>query len=388
MARIDLLARPDHAAYIYAGLKARLDIHLHVFNAFAQGSLPARLWPNRKQVASGADILWALTLGKIGLNAARKWVNFNWREVERRLAEWSYGRIELAGTRLVHYWPMYCQEGVRAARERYGLVTLADVYEANPRFVNALVAEEYARFGIPMAPLNTLIDQNAFFEHERHVVTASAYIEKSYAADYPNVNWHRAPYGFFGQRANADLLRPRANAKLRAVYVGRVCLEKGVHYLCEAMRGIDADVELDIIGPVQTEHAPAFSRYRNQAGVNFLGGMTHREVLARLNDYDVFVMPSLSDAYSLAVMEGLMHGLPAIVTEHTGCFGEIADYGAGAVVPIRDAEALRRELLAFRAQARREAALEGIRRFDIAEAEHGFLGAMSDIYARLLTETA
>lgn len=388
MARIDLLARPDHAAYLYAGLKDRLDLHLHVFNALAAGSLPARWFPNRKQVAAGADVLWGMTLGKLALNAARKLIAFNGRAAEQRLAEFVYGRIDLSRTQLVHYWPMYCEKTVRTARERYGLKTLADVYEANPVFVNALVAEEYRRFGIPFSPINTQVEQNAFFAHERQVVTPSAYIEQSYAAEFPNVSWHRAPYGFFGQRAQAELLKLRAPGRLRAVYVGRVCLEKGVQYLCEALRGLEREVELDIIGPVQGDHAPAFEAYKTLPGLRFLGGMSHREVLTRLPGYDVFVMPSLSDAYSLAVMEGLMHGLPAIVTENTGCYGEIRAHGCGAVVPIRDSEALRQALLDFVSRERRQEAIDGIARFDAAEAEHGFLGTMSAIYQQILNGTA
>ncbi|MBI2380907.1 MAG: glycosyltransferase [Gammaproteobacteria bacterium] len=386
MAEVELLARPDHALFLYEGLKARRDLRLHVFHALRRGSLLARVFPSRKQVAPEVDTLLGLTLAKLGLNLARKFLSFNWREAERRLAEYCYGRIDLSAARLVHYWPMYCQESVWRKKRRYGFASLAEIYEANPVFVNAIVEDEYRRFGIPFAPLNTRIDQNAFLAHERDVVVPSEFIRRSYERDYPHVRWHLAPYGFMGQRAFSDLLTVKTHARLRVAYLGRVCLEKGVHYLAEAVRPLASQVELDIIGPVQTEHAAAYSGLRDIGNIRWLGGMTHTEVLKRLPGYDLLVMPSLSDAYSLAVIEGLMRGVPAIVSENTGCAGEIARYGCGAVVPIRDAEALRREILAFCLPGRRAQAIEGIRRFDAAEAEDGYLGAMDRIYRQLLAE--
>lgn len=382
--RIELLARPDHALDLYEGLRNRVNIHLHTFNVLERDSLLAKAFPHRKQISAGADVQLPFTLAKLGINALRKVSNFNWRKTERSLAEFFYGQIDLSESALVHYWPMYCHETVQRARERFGLKTLADVYEANPAFVNALVADEYERHGIALVTQNTQIDQNAFFAHERHVVVPSAFIRDSYADEFPQVNWHLAPYGFGGKSAKADCLRVKTTKKLRALYVGRVCLEKGVPYLCQAMTGLAAEVELDIIGPVQADHAPAFEPYKQQAGIRFLGGMTHGEVLSRLANYDVFVMPSLSDAYSLAVMEALMHGLPVIVTENTGCFAEIEKYGCGKVVPVRDSEALRNALVHYLKPAARAEAIHGIVSFDRAEAEQGYVRTMEALYDELL----
>lgn len=386
-ARIDILARPDHALSIYEGLRDRRDLHLHVFNVLKRGSFLARCFPRRKQVAPEADVLMAFTLAKVALNGARKIRNFNWRRIEQIIAEYCYGRIDLSETALVHYWPMYCQETVRKARERFGLATLADVYEANPGFVNALVETEYQRHGIPFRTLNTQIEQNAFFAHETDVVVPSDYIRRSYERDYPNIRWHLAPYGFFGRRAERSLLRLKDNLRLRLVYVGRVCLEKGVHYLCDAMRGLETAVTLDIIGPVQHDHAPAFSRYRECSNIRFLGPKGNREAMAMLPDYDVFVMPSLSDAYSLAVMEALIHGLPVIVSENTGCFGEVRRYGCGDVVMTASAEALHQAIIAYQSPERRQAAIDGIARFDAAEAEGGYLSAINSIYQQRLANS-
>ena len=68
----------------------------------------------------------------------------------------------------------------------------------------------------------------------------------------------------------------------------------------------------------------------------FTGMLTGRDKLAALRSADVFVLSSYSEGFSIAVLEGLAAGLPAVIS--TQCnFPEVSEHAAGFVVEARRA---------------------------------------------------
>ena len=49
--------------------------------------------------------------------------------------------------------------------------------------------------------------------------------------------------------------------------------------------------------------------------VKFLGNKKHEEIIYYLDQADVFVFPSYSEGFSLALLEAMSRGLPIIVTD-------------------------------------------------------------------------
>jgi glycosyltransferase involved in cell wall biosynthesis len=63
-----------------------------------------------------------------------------------------------------------------------------------------------------------------------------------------------------------------------------------------------------------------------------------------MQESDVLVLPSLSDAFGLVVTEALASGLPVIVTPNTGASELIEDGREGFVVPICQPDAIAEKL--------------------------------------------
>lgn len=91
------------------------------------------------------------------------------------------------------------------------------------------------------------------------------------------------------------------------------------------------------------------------ASVRFLGDRS--DVRALLPGFDLFVLSSLSEGYSMALLEAAASALPIVATDVGGNREIVADGLNGLVVPPSDADALAAALLALVADPSRAAAL-------------------------------
>lgn len=62
------------------------------------------------------------------------------------------------------------------------------------------------------------------------------------------------------------------------------------------------------------------------------GGLDGPDVLRQLRAADVFVLPSVQDAFSVSVLEAMSVGTPVVITATTGLAPDVAGAGAGRVV--------------------------------------------------------
>jgi glycosyltransferase involved in cell wall biosynthesis len=67
----------------------------------------------------------------------------------------------------------------------------------------------------------------------------------------------------------------------------------------------------------------------------YFTGMLGREASKQaLADADIFLLPSLSENFGMAVVEAMLARLPVIISDHVGLAQEISEMSAGVVVPL------------------------------------------------------
>jgi len=156
-----------------------------------------------------------------------------------------------------------------------------------------------------------------------------------------------------GIEADAIAERPAASglAGLRVIQVGQLIARKRVDVTIDAVARVPG-AHLTVIGdgPLRGE-LEARARGGN---VTFLGHLPRAEILTRLRVHDVFVMTSVAEGMSNALVEAMAAGLP-VVTTPNGSHDVIDRSGGGVVVPgeAHAVAAILAELAA--APARREA---------------------------------
>jgi len=145
------------------------------------------------------------------------------------------------------------------------------------------------------------------------------------------------------------------------LFLGRLHERKGVHLLLPAFAGALGhmpEARLLIAGPDEGMLATLQAQARDLGSrerVVFTGLLTGPDRLAALAAADLFALPAEGEGFSMAVLEALACGVPALLTP--GChFPEAAEAGAGVIVP-RQVEALRAALVALLSDADRRAAM-------------------------------
>jgi glycosyltransferase involved in cell wall biosynthesis len=130
----------------------------------------------------------------------------------------------------------------------------------------------------------------------------------------------------------------------RVIYVGRMELIKGVHYLLQAFAELNLpEAELWLVGPALPEIEPFFRLYKG--AYRHFGEIRHAELPQYYGASTLTVLPSISDGFGLVILEAMACGLPVVATDHTGAADLIEDGIHGFIVPIRDVKALKDRLV-------------------------------------------
>jgi glycosyltransferase involved in cell wall biosynthesis len=232
-----------------------------------------------------------------------------------------------------------------AKMQRRGAKIICDMREEHPQFQEEILSEEAARLGIEF----TLPDSR--YRHRvmeeiglaDFIFCPSRYAKRTFVTRGISENKIVVcPYGVdAAQFTPSD--RDTARSEFRVLFLGRVCMRKGVHYLLEGFRKANlADARLTLAGPVDPEYRVVLARFSGM--FDELGSVAHSAVQEHYFNSDVFVMPSLADSYGLVVTEAMAAGLPVIVSENTGMSDFITEGREGFMVPIRDSDKIAERL--------------------------------------------
>lgn len=184
--------------------------------------------------------------------------------------------------------------------------------------------------------------------------------------------------------------RRPAPGPLRLLFAGRLEHgQKGVFDLPEIdrrLRAAGAEVSWTVIGsgPDGTE----LERRWQAAGTppaRFLGALAHADLLARLPDFDVFVLPTRAEGFPVALLEAMAAGLVPVVSDIESGVPEVVTRGETGLLPgVGDLDgfasaiaslAADREVLERLSRAARETVAA---RYDIRDR----VGAWQELFAR------
>ena len=152
-----------------------------------------------------------------------------------------------------------------------------------------------------------------------------------------------------GEYINKSLPNNKFTGTFRLVAVGSLIHRKGFDILLNALSLLDADHikwSLSIIGEgiERTRLQELIFTLNLGAKVQLLGSKTKGEVISILDQSDIFVFPSRSENFSVAVLEALSRGLPVIATI-CGGIKECINESNGILVPVEDSQALAKAIV-------------------------------------------
>jgi len=142
----------------------------------------------------------------------------------------------------------------------------------------------------------------------------------------------------------------KTRQRLLIITTGSLIWRKGYEYALLAIRhlvdyGVDCEFQIIGGGPEKTRLLYTIQDLGLEQHVSLLGALPPAEVVKRLQAADIFLLSSLSEGVSNAVLEAMSCALAVVTTNCGGMREAVTDGVEGFVVPLRDPAAMAEKLL-------------------------------------------
>lgn len=237
------------------------------------------------------------------------------------------------------------------------------IRQLNPALIHVFQATGYALWGslkidcpkllTPLGSDITLSSQRGFLYRRYvdyvlrgydHFTTVSSFLKRELNSLYP-ITEGRTSIIPFGVELPAALKVHKERSPVRLVFMKHFLPVYGPHVLLKAIRIIkdrDVSIELDMYG--SNDRSKWVKEIADELGISpmvtFKGWLDMDLIMAKLLDYDLMVMPSLSESFGVAALEASAVGLPVIATTIGGIPEIVEDDVTGILVPPNDPKSL------------------------------------------------
>ena len=214
---------------------------------------------------------------------------------------------------------------------------VCDRGSTHQRFQEAVVLEEYKRWGVPLplAKPHIVVREEAIYARADAITVPSTVAKRSFiqmgvAAE----KVHVIPYGVRLDRFTPSGAPPPEI--FEALFAGSVSLRKGIPYLLEAFAMVDHPRKhLTVVGGISPEIRPLLDRLPTD-NVTFTGSLPQSELAKKMSGSHALVLPSVEEGLALVQGQAMACGCPVIATVATGAEDLYTDGVEGFIVPDRD----------------------------------------------------
>lgn len=184
----------------------------------------------------------------------------------------------------------------------------------------------------------------------RHAIAKSDYVAARLTERFPHLIVHRIP-----NTVDPRLFEIREEKIPNLVaFVGTIIPRKGFDLVCQALEIVQrdvSDVRLDVFGDYPEAPSDYERKIKDQLRsilgerVTFHGAIPNLEVARQVAKAAALLAPSREEMFGNQLIEALVVGTHAIVTEGTAMAENVRRLGGGTIVPQENAEALAEAIL-------------------------------------------
>ena len=237
---------------------------------------------------------------------------------------------------------------VKLKMDKCSAIKVLDMSSAAAPYIRKLILDEMVRYPQYASSLQSKLNSYSVSLCKRYQIeigTADCYIVPSQFVARSLMECgvacekiHVVPYGVDISTFSYTSRRVEKSDCLKLLFVGRIEVAKGVHYLAEAMRRVfDLNVNLTLVGAMQEGMDHVFDGIPN---VKYVGMKRRDEMPDVYHSHDVLVLPSMWEGFSQTVAEAMATGMPVLISDHTGADAIISAYQNGITFPSGDVDAI------------------------------------------------
>lgn len=154
-----------------------------------------------------------------------------------------------------------------------------------------------------------------------------------------------ADYSRLPDRGMFRANHPELGGSRLILFLGRITPKKGLDLLVRSFARVheaQSDAHLVIAGPDDEGYGARIRAeiraHQLDRHVSFTGMVEGRQKLELLADADVWVLPSYTENFGLAVLEALACGLPTVISDRVNIHRELKAAGAAIVTPCDESQ--------------------------------------------------
>ncbi|MBV9866501.1 MAG: glycosyltransferase family 4 protein [Abitibacteriaceae bacterium] len=263
---------------------------------------------------------------------------------------WLHERFDKAASKLVSPesdlyigWASFSEQGLQKAKA-YKAVTIVERGSSHIEYQRDILREEYERHGLqPHLPHPKVIEkEKREYDLADYISVPSEFVRRTFLGKgFPEDKLIKVPYGVDLSNFNRSPQEPHI---FRILYVGTMSLRKGVHYLMQAFAKLQLhNAELWLVGHKLPEIDPFFREY--EGCFRYFDPVPQNELPNYYSQCSVFALCSIEEGMAMVQAQAMACGLPLVCTTNTGGEDLVTHGQEGFVVPIRDVEAIKENLL-------------------------------------------
>ncbi len=189
--------------------------------------------------------------------------------------------------------------------------------------------------------ITKLIERTAYKTADGIITTSQSnfeYIERNYGPDGTHV--------LIPNYVETGVFKPMNMVKKRGsiCFIGRLTKEKNLFALLKALKTLP--YTLTIIGSGEQEEQLKHCANKNGANVNFLGNIPNHELPKILNQYELFILPSLWENMPKTLLEAMACGMPVIGTDVKG-INEVIEHDKNGILCNTDSSSIREAIISL-----------------------------------------
>lgn len=268
---------------------------------------------------------------------------YNTQYLNNNIFDWQASR-KITKSDIVVVWSGLGLTTLKKAK-KLDCKTIVEHGSSHPVYQSNLLKREYKSLGIKLDSYYhpKLIEKmKKEFEEADYISVPSTFVEKSMITyNVPKENLLRVPYG-----VDTKFYKPltKRGTVFRVVYLGSLCIRKGVHLLLKAFSELKLnDAELVLGGRITDEIKPFLKKY--EGTYRYVGHIKQEKLPDFYSQGSVFCLPSIEEGMALVQLQAMACGLPLICTTNTGGEDLIGEGKEGFVIQVNNLESLKEKIL-------------------------------------------
>lgn len=238
---------------------------------------------------------------------------------------------------VAYLWPGVSLCTYKNIKDR-GYKIIYEGVNTHEAYSKSILDEEYKRLNLPIThgvTAEKVIDESAKLELSDYVYSCSPIMTTSMLNNgVPQSKILQTSYGLSQVYIFSDTFRDKPDT-LTFIFVGSICVRKGVHLLLEYWVKAKLNAKLKLVGTIDKAIEGLVSKYLAHKNIEHVPFTNDLPTIYK--NADVFILPSLEEGSPLVMYMALGAGLPVIVSP-MAAGGVIIDNEDGFVVDAHDSE--------------------------------------------------